>query len=615
MLMIYSNIKNGINVVKKYVNNLSANPGIYKMIDKDQEVMYIGKAKDLRQRIAQYSNINTLPYRLQKMISLLHSIDVLYTRSENEALIIELNLIQSIQPKYNIALKDDKSFTYILLDIDHKFPKIIKSRGKEINYLISFGPFFSTNKANTIIREIQKVFLVRNCSNYDFITRTKPCLLYQTHLCSAPCVNKISEQEYDKLVRQLKNFLAGKTDQVYTYLVNKMKFFSNKLMYEKAAKVRDKIQLLNSIQRTPIIYGISNKNIDIFFYHKINFLQKYCIQIHFIRNSRHFGDKYHYFDNDNIELTKEVMCKFIIKFYQKNVLPDEIWYNVESVSSISIKKTIEYTAQRKIKIRYLESNNSKTLQLIANDVKSAFAKDSQHYFNKINVFKDLVNKFNLPYIPERIEVYDNSHHHGYNVIGCVIVVDQNGFVKSEYRKYNMSNGRCMDDYFILKEVIKRRFTRINCHVLPDLMIIDGGKGQLSTVINELYKLNLSQINVIAMSKGIKRNNGREFFHHNNQQSFQMTKNDKTLRFLQNIRDEAHRFAILSHRNLTKKSVTRSFLDLIKGIGQKRKKNLLSYFETINDIKSANEEDLIKVKNINKKLAKSILCNIREFKDQ
>ena len=613
--MIHPNIKNGVNIIKKYTNTLSTKPGIYKMIDTNQEIMYIGKAKNLNKRIAQYSNFNNLPYRLQKMVSLLHSIDTLLTKSENEALILEATLIQSIQPKYNICLKDDKSFAYILLDTQHKFPKITKFRGKKSNDQTSLGPFLSINKLNIVIKELQKLFLVRNCSNYDFATRKKPCLLYQIQLCSAPCVNKISEEVYNQSVRQLKDFLVGKTRQIHTNLTKDMEDFSNKFMYEKAAKVRDKIKLLNSIQKVDVIYEAPNNNIDVFFYYEQTSLKKYCIQIYFIRNGSHFGDKYYYFDKDTIELKKEIIYKFISEFYQKNILPSEIWHNIQEINPKLILKIIGCTTLQQIHVKFLKtSNNNKILQPIINNIKSSFEKNSQNYSININILKDLVNKFNLPYIPEIIEVYDNSHHHGSHSIGCVVVVGQNGFIKSKYRKYKMVNEYCMDDYFILKEVIRRRFKKINYHELPDLMIIDGGKGQLSTVTNELRRLNISQINVIAMSKGINRNEGKESFHHKNQQSFQMSKNDKTLLFLQRLRDEAHRFAIAAHRNSMKKCITHSYLESIKGIGKKRKKSLLLHFETINDIKFANEEDFVKIKNINKKLARSIMEQIHHLSD-
>ena len=614
--MTHPNIKNGVNIIKKYTNTLSTKPGIYKMIDKNQEIMYIGKAKNLNKRITQYSNFNNLPYRLQKMVSLLHSIETLFTKSENEALILEASLIKSIQPKYNICLKDDKSFVHILLDTQHKFPKIIKLRGKKSNNQISLGPFLSINKLNIVIKELQKLFLVRNCSNYDFATRKKPCLLYQIQLCSAPCVNKISEEVYSQSVRQLKDFLVGRTKQIHINLIKDMEDFSNKFMYEKAAKVRDKIKLLNSIQKVDTIYEGPNNNIDVFSYHEQTLLQKYCIQVYFIRNGCHFGDKYYYFDKDTSELKKEIIYKFISEFYQKNVLPSEIWHNIQEINPKLILKIIGCTTLQQIQVKFLKaSNNSKIPQLIINNIKSSFEKNSQNYFMNINVLKDLANKFNLSYIPEIIEVYDNSHHHGSSPIGCVVVVGQNGFIKSKYRKYKMANECCMDDYFMLKEVIRRRFKNINYHELPDLIIIDGGKGQLSIVTNELRRLNISQINVIAMSKGINRNEGREFFHHKNQQSFQMSKNDKTLLFLQNIRDEAHRFVLAVHRNSMKECLTKSYLDSIKGIGKKRKKSLLLHFETINDIKFANEADLIKIKNINKKLARSILQQIHYFNNQ
>ncbi len=611
--MLNQDIINGMQVIKKCLNTLSATPGVYKMMNKDEEILYIGKAQNLSKRIAQYTNINNLSYRLRRMISLVSRIDILFTKSEIDALILEADLIKSIKPKYNIALKDDKSFPYIVLDTNNRFPKINKFRGRKDNNQIYFGPFLSIDKLDKVIIELQKLFLVRNCTDYYFVTRKRPCLMYQIKRCSAPCVKKISQEEYSKTINKLKNFLTGQTKEIYTDFIKEMDGFSAKFMYEEAASLRDKIKLLNCIQSKNIFHGLLNRNIDIFVYNEEISLQKYCIQVHTIRGGHNFGDKCHYFDRDGIESVKEIICRFMIHFYQKNKLPSEVWCNIRDIDCNFIKEIIGHRETQRFKIIFPRSkDDQKKIQFVIDNTKLTFEKYMQSYLSKTNIFKDLVEKFHLPFMPEKIEVYDNSHYHGSNAVGCVIVVSQNGFIKNEYRKYKITNKNCMDDYFILKEVIKRRFKKINQHSLPDLIVIDGGKGHLSSVIDEFKNMNIYQVNIVAMSKGLNRNSGREFFYQNGKKSLQINKPDKTLLFLQNIRDEAHRFTISTHRNLIRKESKKSGLDSIEGIGEKRKKNLLLHFDSLKEIKYASEEDFAKIKGINKNLAKKIFRYIHKL---
>lgn len=608
------NIESGLNVIKNCAITLTSKPGIYKMISKDGQVLYIGKAKNLRNRVIQYANINNLSYRLKRMVSLTDRIDILITKTETEALILEADLIKSTQPKYNVALKDDKTFSYLVLDKAHDFPKLKKFRGKKNDNFIYFGPFLSVDKLDKVIVELQKLFLIRNCNDYYFSTRKRACLMYQIKRCSAPCINKINQQDYNKSLGNLKNFLTGKTQEIFSYFTKEMEYFSNKMQYEKAANIRDKIKLLNYVQSKNTFHGLSNRNIDIFIFYEEASSQKYCIQVYIIRDGHNFGDNCHFFDRNTIESEREIICRFFIQFYQNNEAPSEIWCNIANVNFKSISEANKNISKSKI-ILPKNKDDKNIFNFVIENTKESYKKHIQNYLTKFNIFQDIAKKFNLSFVPEKIEVYDNSHNHGSNPVGCVIVVGHNGFIKNEYRKYKIIAEKCMDDYHILREVIRRRFKNVNENSLPELILIDGGKGQLSAATEEFNNMNIMNINIVAMSKGLNRNAGREFFHQNRKSSFQIEKNDKTLFFLQNIRDEAHRFAIISHRNLMRKSSKKSELDAIKGIGEKRKKSLLLYFDSLNNLKLAREEDIAKIDGINKKLAKNIFQYIHKLDDK
>ena len=438
--------------------------------------------------------------------------------------------------------------------------------------------------------------------------------MYQIKRCSAPCVNKISPEDYSKSITNLKKFLSGKTQEIFSDFIREMLYYSDEMEYEKAANIRDKIKLLNYVQSKNIFHGFSNRNIDIFIFYEEPSSQKYCIQVYIIRDGHNFGDKCHFFDRNPIESEKEIIYRFIIQYYQNNEIPNEIWCNIENMDFKIISKVTQSTTKSNI-ILPKNKNDKNIFNFVIENTKEVYNKYIQNYLTKIDIFQDIAKKFALPFIPEKIEIYDNSHNHGANPVGCVVVVGQDGFIKSEYRKYKITNKKCMDDYHMLREVIRRRFKKIDQSSLPDLIIIDGGKGQLSAVTDEFNNMNIDNVNMVAMSKGLNRNSGREFFHQNGKFSFQIDKSDKTLLFLQNIRDEAHRFAVTSHRNLMRKSSKKSELDSIKGIGEKRKRSLLLYFDSLNNLKLASEEDIAKIEGINKKLAKNIFQYIHKSNDK
>ncbi|WPX96747.1 excinuclease ABC subunit UvrC [Candidatus Bandiella euplotis] len=603
-------IKRGISVIRNSVKNLDSRPGIYKMIGSADEILYIGKAKNLAKRVSQYAHVSKLPYRLKRMVSLLHKIDVLTTKTETQALILESDLIKTTQPKYNVALKDDKSFAYLALDNDHDFPKMRKFRGKKQSNAIYYGPFLSVEKLDKTIVELQKLFLIRNCSDHYFATRKRPCLMYQIKRCSAPCVGKITKEGYNRSINDLKLFLAGKTKKIHTNFMDEMHHFSDKLEYEKAASIRDKIRLLTYIQSKNVFHKLAEKNIDIFIIHEEKNEQEFCIQVFMVRDGHNFGSKLQFLDRHPGVFKDEALSRYIVQFYQNKPIPKEIWSNIDIKDTQSISAVLA----KKIKITTPKTGEKKNvIEFALDNTKDAYKQYLDNNLAKAEIFNELAIKFDLLHSPETIEVYDNSHNHGSYAVGCMIAVGQEGFIKNAYRKYSMTNSEIsMDDFAMLKEVMKRRFGKPSKEIrVPDLIIIDGGKGQLSAVCSELEKLGISNTHVIAMSKGPDRNAGREFFHQPGRQAFQLEKDSKLLLFLQKIRDEAHRFAITSHRKLIRQSVQKSGLDNIKGIGDKRKKILLSHFGSINQLKSASQEDIAKVKGLNQKLAKSIFQYISE----
>ena len=607
-------IQESISIIQGCVNTLMPSSGVYKMISKNGQILYIGKAKDLKKRITQYTNINNLSSRVKTMICLINKIDIIYTKSENEASLLEVNLIRTIKPRYNIMLKDDRKFSYITLDKGHNFPKIQKSYSIRDSNLVHFGPFLSIKKLDNTIMEIQKLFQIRSCSDQIFSRVKSPCIMYDIKRCSAPCVNKISYKDYQSNIEELERFFSGKTKHIHTRLLDKMNKLSKSFMYEKAIVVRDQIRLLNYIQSRSIFNHLSNKNIDIFIYHDVIELKKYCIQVCIIKNGMHFDDKCYYFDKDISDIKSQKLYEFVISFYRHKNYPTEIWLSHKDINLDIITQSNIEIARKKIKIISLtDKDKNKVYLFFVSKFKIICQDYIKSYFIKVNIFKDLKNKFNLLSIPKRIEVYDNSHNNGCNPVGCVIVVNKDGFMKDEYRKYVINeHTNTISDYYILREVITRRFKKRDKYLLPDLVIIDGGKGHLSTAINVFNQLNIKNVNIVAMSKGPNRKSGRECFYQYNKKSLLFDKNDKTLLFLQNIRDEVHKFAISTYRMLAIQNSKKSFLDSIKGIGNKRKKNILLHFDAIKDIKYASEDDLIKINGINKILAKAILYYIRHL---
>ena len=601
-------LKKGMSVIKQTIKNISNTPGIYKMINHNQEILYIGKAKDLVNRLPHYVNISNLPNRLKKMVSMIKKIEILTTSNEVDALLLESSLIKQYKPRFNIALKDDKSFPYISINENHDFPRIMKYRGEKKEGVVYYGPFPDAKKINLTLTELQKIFLIRICSDNYFASRTRPCLQYQIKRCSAPCVGKITKEQYKNDVNQLRNFLSDKKTDIRKKLISEMETASQQLNFEKAAQIRDKIQLINYIQSKSMMKRLNVEQVDIFAIYKEDTISKCCIQVFFIRNGYNCGNKAYFFKNLEFKSNEEVLSSFILQFYRNAMMSKEIWIN-ETFKDLKIFSDA-LNKISKLKCRVVSPKKGNKLDIIkfaTENAKVALERNQKESIKNLKILKNLKKEFELKNIPKRIEIYDNSHISGQYAVGCVIVAGEEGFFKSRYRKYKITTKSYEggDDYSMLQEVLTRRYKKLAHDNHPDLIIIDGGKGQLSAALNVFEKLSISHIIVVAISKGIHRNAGREFFHIKGKSSFQMPKNSELLYYLQTLRDEAHRFAITTHRKLRLKSLTKSTIDLIPGISTQRKKLLLNHFGSLDKLKSVSVDEIKKINGIGKIFAKKI----------
>ncbi|MEC7834847.1 MAG: excinuclease ABC subunit UvrC [Pseudomonadota bacterium] len=613
----------GIQIIGKTTTFLQNKPGIYHMKGSQGKTLYIGKAKNLKKRVKSYLRQNQLSIRMQRMISLIKSIETVTTNSEAEALLLESNLIKKLKPPFNILLRDDKSFPYILIRNDHKWPQLLKYRGQRIKKGHYFGPFPSTKDVNETIVTLEKAFLLRTCTDNNFKNRQRPCLLHQIKRCSAPCVNLISHKEYSSLVKETVSFLSGKNQTIQEKLGIAMQSASENKEYEKAAVYRDRIKALRQVQilRRSSIDEI--EDIDI-----LAGLQKggiTCIQVSFFRDGSNYGSRSYFPKHGSDEKVEDVLAAFIPLFYASHPIPKKIYVNHKLQDPRLLEQAMKIRKGKKIHLMFPRKGEKRNMILrLEDEAKEAFAKKlSRIESNKISL-KRIVEIFRLGKTPRRIEVYDNSHIAGSEPVGGMIVANEEGFVKKEYRKYNIGKitpllkQRTSDDYAMIKEVLTRRFKRIlnedpdrASKSWPDLILIDGGKGHLSVALKTLRNLKIKNIPMVAMAKGLKRNEGKERFFSSNGKTFSLDPKSPTLYYLQRLRDEAHRFAITSHRQKRSKSLYKSELDKISGVGSKRKKILLQYFGSLQGISEAKILDLKKINGINRKTAEMIFNHFHD----
>jgi len=601
----------GKELIKKKIPLVSNSPGVYRMLDKKGQVLYVGKAKNLPNRLKSYVLDKNQTIRTERMLALTNNLEIVTTGSEAEALLLEANLIKKFKPKFNVLLRDDKSFPYIFIEKDCDWPQLSKHRGKKNKNGYYFGPFASAGSANWTIKILQKVFLLRVCNNSVFKNRERPCILYQIKRCSAPCVNHLSKTEYSKLVSEAVLFLSGKSKSIQRKLSVEMEKSSEKMDYEKAAILRDRIKALTQIQSSQNISSANLDNADV-----ISVAQeagKSCVQVFFYRSKQNWGNQSYFPSHDKFHTSEEVLASFITQFYENKNAPTEILLNKKIKDLSLIKAALEKKEKKFISIKIATKGNSFKLSKMAEkNAKEALTRKIFESETNNKLLNEIADKFKLDISPRMIEVYDNSHIQGSNSVGTLITFGPEGFVKKQYRKFNIKNKELKpgDDYGMLKEVFERRFSKIikgkkqGEIIIPDLVIIDGGKGQYSVGRKILDDYGFHEIPVIAIAKGKNRNKGDEtFFHKNN--VIKLSKREPSLFFLQRLRDEAHRFSVSSHRIKRKKSLTKSLLDQINGIGRTRKRALLNYFGSARAVESASFDDLKKVEGIESSVAKKI----------
>jgi len=600
---IKPNLK-GQEIIKFIAKTLPHQPGVYQMEDDDGKILYIGKAKNLAKRVINYTSINNLTRRLQRMVSLTKKMNFFVTNTEIEALLLECNLIKRHKPRFNIILRDDKSFPYILINKEHKFPRLQKYRGIKKIKGYYFGPFVSPSVADYTLIALQKAFLLRSCSDGTFNNRSRPCLLYDIKRCSGPCVEYIDEIKYRESIVDAKKFLKGNTKKIEKKLNTKMRSASKNQMFEEAARLRDRIKSVNQIQKYQSVYIKEMRNIDIF---AIKILEgKSCIHGKFYRNGNNYGNKSFFPSHEDTSEEREVLESFLYQFYADKDVPPKILVNIDEKYFKEVEKTL--IKKNNIRTIILKPKSGEKLQHVLLAEKNALEgiklkKSSlESHHSALNALSKLLN---LKDEITRVEAYDNSHTFGKNSVGVMIVADKEGLSPKHYRKFNIrydlkeKKVSRVDDNYMMEEVLSRRLAKINLNkvaVIPDVIIIDGGRGQYNSVLNILKKFKLKNIKLLSISKGPERNAGREIVHLENK-NINLKPNDDLLFFIQRLRDEAHRFAITAHRSRRSKSSVKSVFDEIKGIGPKRKKILLLHFGTVQKIKIASWDDLKKVKNI------------------
>mgnify|MGYP003334708309 FL=1 len=602
-------LESGKKVIKEKIPLIPKNPGVYRMLSAKKEILYIGKAKNIPNRLKSYVSEKNLPIRTERMLALTKFLEITTTSNESEALLLEANLIKKHKPRFNILLRDDKSFPYIYIGNKDKWPQLTKLRGKKSRDGYYFGPFASIGSANWTIKILQKIFMLRVCDDNFFKNRNRPCILYQIKRCSAPCVNHINEIDYKKSVDDAVEFISGKSRKIQKSLSSEMEKASKELDFEKAAIVRDRIKALSQIQSSQKVNQTNLEDADVISIFKDS--GKSCIQVFFFRSKQNWGNQAFFPKHDPDEKTESILSSFISQFYENKSIPSLIVTNYDVEEKDLLEEAFKNKENKIINLKIAKSKEEKDLVILAEkNAKQALTQKIYETESNSNLIDDLVKKFKINSHVELIEVYDNSHIQGTDCIGALITFGTEGFVKKRYRKFNIKNDQIKgDDYGMLREVLFRRFSKAikeqaGSLSLPELIMIDGGKGQYSISREVLDELGLHDLPIIAVAKGKNRNAGEEKMYFENKE-YKFEKNDPLLFFIQRLRDEAHRFAISSHRIKRKKNFNKSLLDQIDGIGKQRKRALLNHFGSARSVESASLEDLKSVEGIEDNIAKKI----------
>ena len=618
----------GADIIAEYVKTLPdkpGKPGVYRMINEDGELLYIGKAKHLKKRVTAYTKYDRHPIRIQRMIRATKTMEFVITGSETEALLLEASLIKRLKPRYNILLRDDKSFPYILMRTDHPASQLMKHRGKRNKPGQYYGPFASAGAVNRTLDTLQRAFRLRTCSDSVYSGRTRPCMLYQIKRCAAPCTGEISLSDYAQLNRDASDFLSGRSQILQKRLQAQMQKSSDALNFEQAAEIRDRIRAMAFVSTGKThIAPKTFAEADVAAIHREGDTEEAagggqaCVQVFFFRAGQNWGANAYYPRHAKDQDTADILDAFLAQFYTGKPIPKQLFVNVDLPNKALLETALTERREKSFRIfKPLRGEKFDLVELARRNASEALARKLAETASQNRLLKGLADALDLPEIPERIEVYDNSHIQGTNSVGAFIVAGAEGFLRREYRTFNIKDESTKpgDDFAMMREVMLRRFSRLlkeDGLTWPDLVLIDGGKGQLSAVSGVLEDLGvLERTTLVAIAKGPDRNAGRETFHMIGRPEFTLPPRTPVLYYLQRLRDEAHRFAIGTHRAKRKKQMHTSPLDAIEGIGPGRKKALLAWFGSAKAVASAAADDLAKVDGISKKLAGSIHDHFNE----
>jgi excinuclease ABC subunit C len=601
----------GAAILRAQIKTLPHLPGVYRMIGAEGTPLYVGKAKDLKKRVSSYTQRERLPNRLQRMVARVQTLEITVTRTESEALLLEANYIQRLLPPYNILLRDDKSYPYILITRDHEFPQLMKHRGAKARKGSYFGPFASAGAVVETLTHLQRGFQLRNCTDSFFANRSRPCLQYHIKRCTAPCVGKVTKVDYDQQVTDTVDFLKGRNSEVQQKLAEKMQALSEAMDYEAAAQLRDRIKVLTGIQQRQVINVAGIEDADVIGMARLQ--GKTAIQVFFFRQDRNYGARTYHPSHDQEEQPAEIMAAFLAQFYADKAPPPSLLLDTEPAEAALLEQALSEKAGHKVRITVPQNGDKKRLiDMATANAQQHLARQMAERDEQARLLNRVAELFALPEAPKRIEVYDNSHIQGAHAVGAMIAAGPEGFLKKTYRKFNIKEAATNDDFAMMNEVLTRRFSRLieedsdrKSGMWPDLLLIDGGAGQLGKVVAVLDSLGIGEMPIVGIAKGPDRNAGRERFFMPGCEPFGLEHDDPVLYYLQRLRDEAHRFAIGTHRARRTKAIGQSRLDEVPGIGATRKKALLNHFGSSKGVEAADVQELMRVTGISRSTAQKI----------
>ena len=606
----------GAELIADFVTRLPSKPGVYRMFDEKGDALYVGKAKNLKNRVSNYARGHGHNYRIALMISLTRHMEFVVTGSEAEALLLEANFVKKLKPKFNVLMRDDKSFPYILIAKDHAFAQLAKHRGARNRQGAYFGPFASAGAVNNALNTLQKAFLLRSCNNSVYSARTRPCLLHQIKRCSAPCVGFIQKPQYDSLVAEAEGFLSGKSNEVKAELARDMEAASAAMNFEDAGRIRDRIRALSFVTASQDINPEGVDEADVFgLAHEGG---QYCVQVFFIRSGQNWGGRAYFPKADKSIEGPELLESFLTQFYDDKPIPALLILSADVAERELLEEAFTARAEHRVEILIPQRGSKKSLvDHAATNAREAVGRKMAETSSQEKLLEGVARVFDLAAPPTRVEVYDNSHIQGAHAVGAMVVAGPEGFIKGQYRKFNMDGEDLKsDDFAMMRAMLTRRFTRLikehgdeqgeeNSANWPQLILIDGGQGQLSAARGVLNDLGLHDLPLAGIAKGPDRDAGREHFYMTGRSSFMLEARDPVLYYIQRLRDEAHRFAIGSHRARRSRAIGINPLDEIEGIGPTRKKALLSAFGSAKAVSQANVADLAAVAGVSETLAQAI----------